>query len=882
MSEASFYEVYPEAAEFYLASGLSIEAVDARYGARSDWVSLRSMLLGTDGIPPHSVPGESSDWYFLSSSHEYWPVHLRLLTEKKKWGSRAIQSLDIASSKVVNYLFDPSSPGKHVRHGLVIGHVQSGKTANFSAVIAKAADAGYNLIIVLTGLYNDLRDQTQSRLSKELSGTAEDPEGQHVVSSEYQVRWKEETDGQRDFHNIATHATPAPNTPTLAVIKKNVSPLSKIIEWVDSFSGDLLGDLNVLIIDDEADHASVNMMTGEDVDEFSGEPENSPSRINRLLRTLIKKLPRVSYVGYTATPFANVFIDPDECDEELGETLYPKDFIVSLPKPQEHFGLEEVFPSDPTIDAFPHVVIVPQHEADVLRAMTTDPQSSIPTRDVPKSMQDALIDYLLSGAVRSARGEQDFHHTMMVHTKHTLDAMTPLVRRIRAIVQDFTENLPRTTSKRGKVLEQDIRERWDSEYVANGFADQWSTVRAELMKFVLHSPPDILEINMGSEDVLNFDAHRAQGLRAIAIGGNRLSRGLTLEGLCVSFFIRPTTTHDTLMQMSRWFGFREAHSDLIRVHVTTEISERFTGMVRVERELRDDLERYEQQSELTPLDFGVRILRQEEMMPTRAGARRNVRIIDVGGTEDQTVQYTNRFHFDDARLLEDNLKALAEFVASLGGHTPAGSQGESMLWKGIGPTAITEFLGNLEFPEQYSWHLDRILAHINQRVEAAPDELSAWRFAIIGLQTGEARAPLSEYGLDDLKLVLPRRTRLAGTNSVGMMPGPWDFVIDLDYPREEFQTATGTGFSYNRMWERREPAHPLLLAYVVDKDSCPDPTKARQEAKPRTELFRDGEVRSHVLALALALPRANISADERARQREYWIRESAEPFPGLS
>ena len=289
-------------------------------------------------------------------------------TSSENWNTDTVGSINKGSSLVVNYLFDPREAGEQQRYGLVVGHVQSGKTANFTSVIAKAADVGYNLIIILTGLYNDLRNQTQTRLSKELTGTKEDPEGCHVVGSQYAVRWQEETvisePGRRgtkgDFHN-RSHRLPNADRPTIAVIKKNVSPLEGVIEWVSRFDEPLLRSLNVLVIDDEADHASPNnaVSSHEEENEAAQEPEIKASAIYRLLRSLLKLFPRVSYVGYTATPFANVFMAPEGDDDELGETLYPNHFIVSLPKPDGHFGIEEVF-SDAPAARHPHLTIVAQ------------------------------------------------------------------------------------------------------------------------------------------------------------------------------------------------------------------------------------------------------------------------------------------------------------------------------------------------------------------------------------------------------------------------------------------------------------------------------------------------------------------------------------------
>ena len=875
MLEGDFYEIYPAAAELYRDSELNIDAVRAVFGHRGDWDQLRRLLQGSDAVPPHGVPGEAEQWYAVADGHEYWPAYLRLLVEQKKWTPRAVQSIDIASSRVVNYLFEPAATGNHHRHGLVIGHVQSGKTANFTAVLSKAADAGYNFFIVLAGLYNDLRDQTQLRLSKELAGTVTDPEKMHVPGSEYRVAWREETRRGMDFHDLEHPAHPDPSQPTLAVIKKNVSPLEAINAWIQSFPPSVLRDLSVLIVDDEADHASVNTMTGEERGEYSADGERSPSRINALLRTLIKSLPRVAYVGYTATPFANVFIDPAEGDEELGRTLYPKDFIVCLPKPLGHFGLEDVFPPEPDTTAV-HLVIVPQDEADTLRDMT---ETDRPTLDLPTAMREALMNYLLAGAIRRCRGDSTKHHTMMVHTKHTIRAMTPLVRRIRATIQHYKVNLPLGDSVLGNELAQAFRDQWETEFRDAGCEEPWEEVSEQLLLSLVQATPHVYEINMDSDDALHFDG---RAVRAIAIGGNRLSRGLTLEGLCVSLFVRPTTTHDTLMQMSRWFGFRTNFSDLVRVHVTHEIAERFTGMVEIERELRDDLERYEVQSELTPLDFGVRVLKQTGMDPTRAGARRGIETIRAGNIEDQKMFFTGRFHFDDARLLRRNLSALAEMIGGLQPPQRLGPGDKTLLWTDVPFASVVNLLEDLSFPAQSTWPLERIVGHIDSRVGVTSDELRRWSFGIIGLEQGVRQAPLARYGLPELSWVLPFRTRLAQSNSIGTLPGSWDFIVDLpEYPRDAFRRPGSTSFSFNRMWSRRSPAQPLLLAYVIDKKSEYGRLGGRAVTLPRTDLFREGEEREHVLGLALVFPRADVSEQERDLQREYYIRRDASPFPGL-
>lgn len=886
-----FNFVYPSAAELYLESDLDIGVVEAEFGQREDWELIKSMLLGSDGIPPHSVPGQPIDWYSTKKGDEYWPTHLQLLSEKKGWDASTIQSIDVASSRIINHLFNPIERGNQTRHGLVIGHVQSGKTANYTALLSKAADAGYNFFIVLTGLYNDLRDQTQARLSKELIGSLQDPNGIHILESKYSVKWKEETMVGFDFHDLDHPYPPDPNVPTICVIKKNVSPLGSlpdsedigrgVIDWFRTFDQATLDSLNVLIIDDEADHASVNMMNRE-ANDYRGERERLPSTINLLLRSLVDIIPRVAYVGYTATPFANVFIDPNEDDEEYGMTLYPRDFIVSLPRPPDHFGLEDIFPPGADGD-WPHVTIVPEDDAHILREMTDREMGRIPTLNVPESMWDAIIDYLIICGIRRCRGQIEEHKTMMIHTRHTIENMTPLVRRIRAIIQHIQRHLTAGRTQEGRNWINRFQVRFADEFVQLGCVESWEEVLPQIQMQLARDCPVVLEINMDSEDVLDFDANAEDGLKAIAVGGNRLSRGLTLEGLCVSFFVRPTTTHDTLMQMSRWFGFRRGFSDLARVHVTAEIAERFSGMVEVERQLRDDIERYEEQTEITPLDFGVRVLQQHGMNPTRPLAMRNVRTLSAGTMAGgQKTPYTESFHFSNSDILRNNLSQLATLLSQLEQPENIGNNAKNLLWRNIEPIPVMNFLRSLQYPEQSPWPIDEIIAHIEGRIDVTEDELSAWNLALIGLERGVKKKPLSDYGID-YELVLPTRSRktTGNGNGLGWVAGSTDTVVDLNRPLSEFNGPDGR-FSYNRMWARRDPSTPLILAYIIDKDSTADGSRGRRATSARTDLFRDGEEPVHVLALTIVMPQAVLTQEERdSVQREYWIRTNSEPYPGL-
>ena len=242
----------------------------------------------------------------------------------------------------MQHLMSEPHNGKHGHYGLVIGYVQSGKTSNYTALCAKAVDFGYNLVIILSGLFNDLREQTQSRLLRELAGKEKDlRDGIHVSEENFNKKWKTITQKNMDFHDLQ-YLKELQNieTPHLIVTKKNVTPLQKITEWIESSPIEVRSQIKALVIDDEADHGSIDTRTGEQWDSATNRFETSESEINRRVRLLLKSLsPGFAYVGYTATPMANLFINPEiENELVLGPSLYPNDFILTLNERMDTLG----------------------------------------------------------------------------------------------------------------------------------------------------------------------------------------------------------------------------------------------------------------------------------------------------------------------------------------------------------------------------------------------------------------------------------------------------------------------------------------------------------------------------------------------------------------
>ena len=550
-------------------------------------------------------------WYTPQDDDVLWHTYKKTL-EEKKFSEKAIKDIDVSTSKILNSTHKPLGNFVNTR-GLVVGYVQSGKTANYIGLIAKAADAGYKLIIVLTGTKESLRRQTQQRINEDLINKNADK--WHVMTKSRDFRKHQE---QKPEAMMSTSNSQA----CICVVKKNQSILLNLVNWLTKKDGHTennprLVDENIraqcplLIIDDECDEASINVSRREE-----------QSRIYQRIMNLLKAMPRSAYIGYTATPFANVLIDPQTFD---GENLYPKHFIYHLPKPENYFGAEDIFGRQRTHEEeeeeelagknmFREVPIIGinRNFSDVLRLRPAR-QNDAPYFE-PKhtySLYKACYYFWASTAAKIARLGVNSHTTMFVHTH------------VRAIIHDKTYKLIENFHKKvkEKILNEDhkiyhrIKNIWDQERNMVQRNDNEREILFDEIKPLLKdiiTRTEIVQKNinnrgdLGYKDELNEDVK--PGKIYILIGGNILSRGLTLEGLTVSYFLRTASTYDTLLQMGRWFGFRNGYSDLPRVWMTRTLERNFYRLALVEQEIRDDIKIYEETS-YTPLQFGVRIRR---------------------------------------------------------------------------------------------------------------------------------------------------------------------------------------------------------------------------------------------------------------------------------
>src|SRR5690606_13969853 len=425
----------------------------------------------------HSVIRKRPEWYFgPRPSDLHWPAVKSFLLNEKKWHEDDVRGIDDASNEVVSLLENPRDPARSQFscRGLVVGHVQSGKTANMTAVIAKALDAGYDTVIVLAGLTNKLRHQTQIRLYSDL--VRRNPLNWQVLTS---------NEVDRDFRappqgGFLSHSDKA----QLAVIKKNVSPLGELRKAIRETLPAVLQQLRVLVIDDECDQATVNSARG----------ELDMTAINHRIRELLGLLPAVTYVGYTATPFANVLINPYRVDGQELDDLYPRDFITALPKPDRYFGTERLFGKTP-VD--PEDVRPDEEGLDMIRDVPDEDEAGLQPRSrqerdafqpaMTPSLEAAILYFLACCAARRARGHGDQHMTMLVHTSAYVRAHERVAALIEGWVDVHSKDLVDPASDIGSRLGRV----WDEEQ--GRLPDDLTDAKPVTLEDVFQYLPEVLE-----------------------------------------------------------------------------------------------------------------------------------------------------------------------------------------------------------------------------------------------------------------------------------------------------------------------------------------------------------------------------------------------------
>ncbi len=672
--------------------------------------------------------------------------------------SASITTLDDLTDRLLGLMQDPLRSGSWDRRGMVVGHVQSGKTANYTGLICKAADAGYKLIVVIAGVHNNLRSQTQRRIDEGFVGrdSARLLRGQDdmyvgVGRFDHTRRPVTFTNTIRDFNKATATGVGIPlqnlTEPAVFVIKKNSSTLKNLLEWLREHSargGAESIDEPMLLIDDEADNASINIR------HRMGEV----SRINGQIRDLLRMFDRSCYVGYTATPFANIFIDPATDDQMRGEDLFPRSFIMSLDPPSNYFGATTVF-----------LEAGEQYLRDI-----NDNEDHLPIRheigvvvsSIPPSLIDAVRTFILGRAIRLARGHEGQHCSMLVNASRFMNVQ----RQLRNEIHELLNRIQRSIRVNGALAPETalldpeisaLRAVWEREFPETEF--EWTEVQRQLLESA--SPIRVVEVNSQSPGTLDYTGNLQHGLNVIAVGGFSLSRGLTLEGLMVSYFLRNSMMYDTLMQMGRWFGYRPDYQDLCRIWMPDAARAWYEHIADSIEELRIELRSMEA-SNATPEEFGLRVRSHPDSLIVTArnkmGSGSSI-VVSIGLAF--SLIETHTLH-RDKESLERNREAARRLTRRLGQNGFPIDTAESVefgfLLRGVPVSPIVDFLAEFRnHPGSLKTDAEPVRRYIEARQD---DELAEWD--VLFAAVGERRDITRD---DSLGRVINCQRRTAGTRS---------------------------------------------------------------------------------------------------------------------
>ena len=681
----------------------------------------------------------------------------RFLKERRGWALPTLQRSDDLTDRVLELIEDPGRPGSWDRRGMVVGEVQSGKTSNYIELICKAADAGYKFIVVLTGTTNSLRAQTQLRFDEGFLGwdtrlnLALDARNKRVgvgtLLGEPLLRAIPSTNAEErgDFNlRIANQFNVRlGGDPVIMVVKKYGSVLRNLTRWARSLSplgtGETIPNTPILVIDDEADFASVNTRPSSPAD------DEDPTVINGRIRELLNAFDQSVYIGYTATPFANIFIYPDQDDGRHGRDLFPRDFLINLPVPSNHVGPTKVFglPEGPEdgvgpVPALPLVRIVNDHQDQIPNVH----RSNWTVGELPDSLTTAMRAFILACAARAARGQDGQHNSMLIHVTRFVAVQGQVADLVRFELRDLQNRIRYGDGDSPNPILDQLRRMWREDFEPSSRAVQelypdlmlgcidvsWEEVSLKLVESSQRIQVKV--INGAARDALDYWDH-PEGLSAIAIGGDKLSRGLTLEGLSVSYYLRASRMYDTLLQMGRWFGYRPGYVDLCRLYTTDELREFYSHITMATDELRQEFDLMSDRG-MTPREFGLRVRSHPAgLVITAANKMRNgmPMAVSYSGDISETITFDR-----DAAVNRRNHERYGRFVGSLG-PTEQLTSGNH-IWRGVPGEYVADLLMDISVhPGSRKARGDYLARYI--RSQNRVGGLVNWTVALISNRGGE-------------------------------------------------------------------------------------------------------------------------------------------------
>lgn len=833
---------------------------------------LRAASIGIVVTIDKPTADHDLEWYthFVEDNPEscsYNRRFKRYMADAKHWSEDMIADLDRNTDEILNRIGDPSKGEK--RKGLVIGDVQSGKTANYTSVCNKAVDAGYKIIIVLAGRTNTLRRQTQKRLESDFVGLQKDDANQRrgeilpTINVGVGLYGKIETNcveaftsNARDFsksvadsHSIIINDQMMPK---LFVVKKVKSVLDNLAKWLAGPDNKTI-DVPMLLIDDEADDASVNT-----------KEEDSPTAINSCIRRILKLFSNSTYLAITATPFANILINPYvEGTDKIDPDLFPDDFICCLPTPSNYIGSEKLFRDEAN-----SAQVIPIKADDVKEAFPFKHKKTQDVLELPNSLKQAIRYYAVSNAVRDILGHTKTHRSMMINVSRFVDVQNRLKSKVVSFWSNSVMLYIKSYCKMGNLaLEypeiRAIKKVFDDSSVEASYGISWEQLQEHL--FEANEKVSVVSVNQKSADSLDyerFERENHDGLRVIAIGGDCLSRGLTLEGLCVSYFYRNSQMYDTLMQMGRWFGYRPGYDKLIRVWMAEDAVSWYAHISEATELLKLEVYRMNR-NKLTPLEFGYKICgHPDALIPTARAKMKNAKLdvkyaeVDVSGHLIECPRL-----LDNISVMKKNEDAASKFIKKISAENKPEIDNGDVIFRGVQSSDVADFISSFRTLEWNFYFDSASLADgiremdetWNVCVKNGPETEYTWPVELadgteLSFRAQKRKSSRTEDSKKKIIKVSGSKVKVGAggctivgleNNSIEDVKKEWELLpSDLNAKKD------GTGLKdIPDEFILHYFDHPLLLIHFL---------RLTDEAKDDSDMFEDEECK--VIALGLGFP----------------------------
>ena len=828
------------------------QQVDVMKIVRNIEVCLNVLVGGISGAIGDDV--DHLEWLGAEKTNinwSYWDRYKHYLLNVESLPLAVVENLEDTTDAVLGRLEKPTREGQWDRRGMVVGHVQSGKTGHYTGLICKAVDAGYKLIVVLAGSDNGLRAQTQLRIDEGFLGFTMgygvgEQRGQKVGVGKLPQIWGQNlhpatftTAAEHgDFKkNVAMGMGVVPGAmPIVLVVKKNGTVLKNLFEWSKAILGRELDGVHkipevpVLVIDDECDYASVN--TKNTVYDFQrNQALVEPTRINGDIRKFLNMFERSAYVGYTATPFANIFIyhQPGLEQKIYGEDLFPRSFIICLPRSSEYMGADRVFGLEKSIlqgleDKKPLPILRPFADLEdwISPAHKTDWRP--PLEKVPASLTRAVQSFVLVCAARAARGQVNVHNSMLVHLTRFVAVQGELRVVLDKELSKLKRSIRNSTAIESRPLYKELEELWKTDFVKTtvAFNDSslasltWSEVEEKIKAAV--EKIEVKVINGTSEDALQYFNNKKIGVSVIAVGGAKLSRGLTLEGLSVSYFQRTTKMYDTLMQMGRWFGYRPGYGDYCRLFTTEELNSWYRDITMATEELYNQFEQMVIFNR-TPKEFGLRVAQSPlNLLITAKVKMRNASALKMSYAG--TAPSYRLIKASSVPASIDATQNLIRWAKAETGAQPIEGK-PTYLFKDCSSDGVIQYLKDFpRYPIVTEADPKLLMEYI--KICVSQGELTRWTIAFIS--TNEAQQP--KKVIEGLEITLQRRISedKKGDRHIGILWSGLDEKLGLS--TEEIQHAIDNAggempAKVNGAFYRncRDKQHGLLAIYFIETKS---------------------------------------------------------------